>query len=158
MKTKEQYSELVKKLNVLLSSYQIAYFNIRASHWMIKGENFFELHKLFETAYNDATEKIDAIAERILTLGGSPLLTASEMLNKSTIKENAVNGAQEKCVIAMLDDLKSLSVIENEVVKMAQEHEDVVTADLVTKYLGEQQKVSWMLSQFLNKRSSITTA
>lgn len=156
MKTKEHYTALVKKLNELLSSYQVVYFNIRSSHWMIKGENFFELHKLFETAYNDATEKIDAIAERILTLGGKPLLTASEMLKTSHIKENPVNGSQEKCVNAMLDDLKNLSVIENDVVKMAQDKEDVVTADLVTKYLGEQQKTTWMLSQFLSKRSSIT--
>lgn len=156
MKTKEVYSDLVKQLNNLLASYQVAYFNIRASHWMIKGENFFELHKVFETGYNDATVKIDAIAERILTLGGQPLLNASDMLKLSVIKENGPNGDQEKCVVAMLNDLKGLSVIENEVVKLAQDHEDVVTADLITKYLGEQQKTAWMLSQFLNKRSTIT--
>ncbi len=60
---------IVNKLNDLLAAYQVAYFNTRASHWMIKGENFFELHKVFEIAYNDATVKIDDIAERILTLG-----------------------------------------------------------------------------------------
>lgn len=157
MKTKENnYAEFIKKMNILLSSYQVAYFNIRSSHWMIKGENFFELHKVFETAYNDATEKIDAIAERILTLGGKPLLTASEMLKESVIKENGVKGDQEKCVTAMLNDLRSLSVIENEIIKLAQDQDDVVTADLLTKYLGEQQKISWMLSQFLDKRSVIT--
>ncbi|MBL7930409.1 MAG: DNA starvation/stationary phase protection protein [Bacteroidia bacterium] len=156
MKTKEVYSDLIKQLNNLLASYQVAYFNIRASHWMIKGENFFELHKVFETAYNDATVKIDAIAERILTLGGQPLLNATDMLKLSVIKENGQNGDQEKCVVAMLNDLKGLAVIETEVVKLAQDHEDIVTADLITKYLGEQQKTAWMLSQFLNKRSTIT--
>lgn len=148
-------SNLVGKLNSLLASYQVAYFNIRSSHWMIKGENFFELHKVFETAYNDATEKIDAIAERILTLGGTPLLTATEMIKRSSINENGENGKQEKCVADMLHDLKELAVIENQIVKMADEQDDVVTADQMTKYLGEQQKISWMLSQFLNKKSSI---
>lgn len=156
MKTKENAnSDYIKKLNNLLASYQVTYFNIRSSHWMIKGENFFELHKVFETAYNDATEKIDEIAERILTLGGTPLLTPSEMLKKSSIKENGVNGNQEKCVESMLHDLKALTIIENEIVKMADEEDDVVTADQMTKYLGEQQKTSWMLSQFLNKKSTI---
>src|ERR1700741_1343769 len=152
---KTDSSKLVSKLNTLLASYQVAYFNIRSSHWMIKGENFFELHKVFETAYNDATVKIDAIAERILTLGGTPLMTLTEMQKASVIKEKSVGGDQTKCIIAMLDDLKELSVIENEVAKLADEDHDIVTCDIVTKYLGEQQKLSWMLSQFLEKRSSI---
>jgi starvation-inducible DNA-binding protein len=159
MKKKAQHkdnSDLVKKLNALLASYQVAYFNTRSSHWMIKGENFFELHKVFETAYNDATVKIDEIAERILTLGGKPFLTASDMLKTSSIKEYGVNGDQAKCVAGLLEDLKSLGVIENEIVKIAQDQQDVVTADMITKYLGEQQKTSWMLYQFLDRRSSIT--
>lgn len=156
MKTEENFnSDYVKKLNSLLASYQVAYFNIRSSHWMIKGENFFELHKVFETAYNDATEKIDEIAERILTLGGTPLLTATEMIKSSSVKENGENGKQEKCVEDMLRDLKELAIIENEIVKLAAKQDDVVTVDQMTKYLGEQQKTNWMLSQFLNKKSTI---
>src|SRR3954465_8481636 len=95
-------NDLVDKLNELLSAYQVVYFNTRASHWMIKGENFFELHKLFETAYNDATGKIDAIAERILTLGGKPFLTASEMIEASVIKEYQVSGDETGCVKGLL--------------------------------------------------------
>lgn len=153
---KKDYSELIDKLNILLATYQVVYFNIRSSHWMIKGENFFELHKVFETAYNDSAVKIDAIAERILTLGGKPLLTPSDMVGVSQVKENGLNGDQSKCVQAMLNDFKSLSVIENEIVQLANDAQDVVTADLITKYLGEQQKTGWMLSQFLDKRSTVT--
>jgi starvation-inducible DNA-binding protein len=148
-------NDLIKKLNDLLSAYQVAYFNTRASHWMIKGENFFELHKVFETAYNDATGKIDEIAERILTLGGVPHQTASAMIENSAIKECSVNGDEVECVKRMLDDLTALTLIEKEVVKLAEIEEDVVTADMVTSYLGEQQKTSWMLYQFLNKKSKI---
>ena len=156
MKTKENgNTKLLKKLNELLAAYQIAYFNIRSSHWMINGENFFELHKVVAVAYNDETEKIDAIAERILTLGGVPLLTASEMFKTSSIKEKAGSGNQEKCVTGMLHDLKELAVLENEIAKIADEQDDIVTTDQMTKYLGEQQKTSWMLSHGLNKRSSI---
>lgn len=152
------HSDLVTKMNHLLASYQVAYFNVRSCHWMVKGENFFELHKMFETAYNDATEKIDAIAERILTLGGKPFLTPSEMIEHSSIKENPVNGNDAKCVAALLEDLKTLAVLENEIVKMADDAGDIVTADLITGYLGQQQKLSWMLYQFLERKSSIATA
>ena len=147
--------KITQRLNDLLAAYQVAYFNTRASHWMIRGENFFELHKVFEVAYNDATEKIDEIAERILTLGGTPILFASEMLNGSVIKEKRVTGDQTECVQGMIEDLAALEVIENSIVAIADEASDVVTADLVTGYLGQQQKTSWMLYQFLKKKSHI---
>jgi starvation-inducible DNA-binding protein len=147
--------KITKRLNDLLAAYQVAYFNTRSSHWMIRGENFFELHKVFEIAYNDATEKIDEIAERILTLGGVPIMFASDMIKNSDIKEKKVSGDQTACVNGMIDDLATLEVIENDIVKMADEASDVVTADILTKYLGEQQKTSWMLYQFLKKKSHI---
>lgn len=153
---KENTSALVAQLNKLLSAYQVAYFNTRASHWMIKGENFFELHKVFEVAYNDATEKIDEIAERILTLGGTPHLSASEMIKNSEISEKQFNGDESACVKGLLDDLTKLTILEKEVIRLAEEIDDVVTADLATSYMGQQQKTSWMLYQFLNKRSKIS--
>jgi starvation-inducible DNA-binding protein len=156
MKPKAKDSGLVKKLNELLSAYQVAYFNARSSHWMIKGDSFFELHKVFENVYNDSSNKIDAIAERILTLGGTPMLHASDMIKRSSIKENGISGNQAKCVSSLMNDIRSLSVIETQIAKLAQEQDDIVTADLVTKYLGEQQKLNWMLAQFLQQRSSIT--
>ena len=147
--------KLINRLNDLLAAYQVAYFNTRASHWLIKGENFFELHKVFETAYNDATVKIDDIAERILTLGGVPMLFASGMIKSSKIAEKKITGDQTACVKGMIEDLSALEIIENDVVKMADSIDDYVTADMITKYLGQQQKTNWMLYQFLSKKSHI---
>jgi starvation-inducible DNA-binding protein len=151
----ERKSELTSGLNQLLAAYQVTYFNTRAAHWMIKGENFFELHKVFEVAYNDATEKIDEIAERILTLGGTPLQTATEMIGTSSIKEHNVSGDETGCVKGLLEDLTLLTVIEKDLVKLADSEGDIVTADMLTGYMREQQKSTWMLNQFLNKKSSI---
>jgi starvation-inducible DNA-binding protein len=64
-------SEKVKNLNLnlneLLSNFQVYYQSLRGLHWNIKGKSFFELHLKFEELYTDAQEKIDMIAERILT-------------------------------------------------------------------------------------------
>lgn len=154
-KDTKSIEKLTNRLNDLLAAYQVVYFNTRASHWLIKGENFFELHKVFETAYNDATVKIDDIAERILTLGGVPMLFASKMIKSSEIEEKKITGNQTACVKGMIDDLSALEVIENDIVKMADNIDDYVTADMITKYLGEQQKINWMLYQFLSKKSHI---
>ena len=51
--------KLIKRLNDLLSNYQLFYQNARGFHWNIRGENFFELHLKFEELYTDALLKID---------------------------------------------------------------------------------------------------
>ena len=62
-------SNIINKLNQLLSDYHIYYQNLRGFHWNIKGRDFFELHVKFEELYTDTAVKIDEVAERILTLG-----------------------------------------------------------------------------------------
>jgi starvation-inducible DNA-binding protein len=57
------------------------YQNLRGIHWNIKGRAFFDLHVKFEELYNDANMKVDEIAERILTLGETPLHTFDDYTN-----------------------------------------------------------------------------
>ena len=79
--------KLATKLNTLLANYQLFYINTRGFHWNIKGDNFFELHLKFEEIYNNLQLKIDEIAERILTLGYTPLHSYSAYLKNAGIKE-----------------------------------------------------------------------
>ena len=65
-------SNVVASLKQLLADYQVFYTNLRGFHWNIKGHGFFVLHGKFEDMYNNAAEKVDELAERILMLGGEP--------------------------------------------------------------------------------------
>ena len=93
--------ELAEKLNVLLANYQLFYINARGFHWNITGDKFFELHLKFEELYTDALLKVDEIAERILTLGHTPLHSFTDYVVQSGIKEatNITKGkpAEKKC-------------------------------------------------------------
>jgi starvation-inducible DNA-binding protein len=66
----KETEEIVSELNLLLSNYQVYYQNLRGIHWNIRGKRF-DLHVKFEELYNDSQLKIDMIAERVLTLGGT---------------------------------------------------------------------------------------
>ena len=79
---KEKSIELVKELNVLLANFQVYYQNVRGLHWNIKGKSFFELHVKFEELYTDSQLKVDLIAERILTLQGTPLHTFDDYIKR----------------------------------------------------------------------------
>ena len=81
----DKSKSLAEDLNVLLANFQVYYQNLRGIHWNIKGKRFFDLHVKFEELYNDANLKVDEIAERILTLGQTPLHTFEDYSTKAKV-------------------------------------------------------------------------
>ena len=98
--------ELAAKLNELLATYQVFYTNVRGYHWNIKDVNFFELHAKFEEIYTDLVEKVDEVAERILTLGYTPNNAFSQYLSHSRIKEDIAVSTAVACLRGTLEGLK----------------------------------------------------
>lgn len=145
----EQSAELAGKLNQLLANYQLFYINSRGFHWNITGEKFFELHLKFEEIYTDVLLKIDEIAERILTLGHTPLHSFSAYLAESQIKpqENVSNGKEAMGYV--LSGFKELITLEREILLLANEANDEGTNALMSDYIRQQEKLVWMYSAFL---------
>jgi len=148
---KQISSDLSDKLNQLLANYQIFYMNARGFHWNIKGEKFFELHAKFEELYNDSLVKIDEIAERILTLGFTPLHNYADYSELSKIKaaKNITSGRE--AVQAILNGYEVLLPLERELLEMSGDSNDEGTNALMSDYIREQEKLIWMYSAFLNK-------
>jgi starvation-inducible DNA-binding protein len=71
----EKILPVVTELNVLLAEYHVYYQKLRNFHWNVLGKNFFDLHNTFEKMYNETKTKIDEIAERIVTLKYTQLVT-----------------------------------------------------------------------------------
>lgn len=92
----KEVSSVVASLQQLLADFQVYYTNLRGFHWNIKGHGFFVLHSKFEDLYNDAAEKVDELAERVLMLGGTPANKFSEYLKVAKVKEvDGVSNADE---------------------------------------------------------------
>lgn len=143
--------ELVDKLNILLSDYQIFYQNLRSYHWNIKGENFFELHAKFEQFYNDAQQKIDEIAERVLTLGGKPFHTFSHYIQYSDIKEREEVEDGKTAIAFIVDSIQKLLSHERKILELASVAKDEGSLSLMSDYISEQEKTLWMLNAYLGR-------
>lgn len=143
-------SDLADKLNELLANYQIFYMNARGFHWNIKGEKFFELHLKFEELYNDSLIKIDEIAERILTLGFTPLHTFGDYLERSKIKVSKNISSGTEAIQKILKGYEVLLPLERELLEMSGESNDEGTNALMSDYIREQEKLIWMYSAYLN--------
>ena len=138
-------------LHQLLADLQVHYTNMRGMHWNIKGHSFFVLHEKFESMYDDTAEKIDEIAERILMLGGVPENKFSEYLKVANVKEVSDISCGSEAVDHILGTYGYLIGEERKVIELANEAGDDVTADLMTSYLKEQEKMVWMLVAFSTK-------
>lgn len=149
---KEQSKQLVDELNTLLANYQMFYQNLRGFHWNIQGPSFFELHVKFEELYNDAVMKVDEIAERVLTLGGTPLHTFSDYLKHSTIKEAANVNDSTGTVSTTLANFKTLLELERKILELAGEADDEGTNSQMSDYITQQEKTVWMLTAYLGKK------
>ncbi|TRX66176.1 Dps family protein [Carboxylicivirga sp. M1479] len=148
---KQESEQLINELNSLLANYQLFYQNLRGFHWNVKGEKFFELHLKFEELYNDAVVKVDEIAERILTLGGTPTHTFTDYINSASIQtaKNVSNG--NECMEVTLENMAILIQSEKAMLPLAQEAEDEGTITLLTDYISQQEKTMWMLHSWLSK-------
>lgn len=144
-------ANVISALNQLLADSQVHYTNLRGFHWDIKGHGFFVLHGKFEDMYNDAAEKVDEIAERLLMLGGTPENKFSEYLKVAKVKEVSGISCGSEAVDHILDTYKYLIGAERKLIDLANEAHDDTTADLMTGYLKEQEKMVWMLVAFSTK-------
>ena len=146
---KADMSEVIAQLNNLLSTYHVFYLNVRGYHWIVKGEHFFTLHPKFEELYTSLQLQIDEIAERILTLGGTPLHAYSDFTQHTGISEDKNVKDGTACVKGVVTGLQTLIAEQRQVSALAAESDDQGTADLVDAYVQEQEKLVWMYNAFL---------
>ena len=144
-----QSQALAAELHKLLASYQILYMNVRGFHWNIRGNQFFALHLKFEEIYNDLLLKVDALAERILTLDSVPLHSFSDYIKVSAIPEQKGLHDGRACVESLLGSFRELLVAQRRILAQAADAGDEGTASILSDYVQQQEKLVWMLRAYL---------
>ncbi|WP_026998521.1 Dps family protein [Eisenibacter elegans] len=145
----EKASKLAEGLNQLLANMQIYYQNLRGLHWNIKGEHFFQLHTKFEELYTDTQLKIDETAERILTLSARPVHTFEAYLSLNRLRIGKDISEAREAVDLVVENLSALLELERSLLEEAQALSDEGTTAMLSDYIREQEKVSWMLASWL---------
>jgi starvation-inducible DNA-binding protein len=145
----EKSDALSKELNNLLANFQQYYQNLRGIHWNIKGKRFFELHPKFEELYDDANIKVDAIAERVLTLGGVPLHTFMDYTAHAKVPVGKNVTRDEDAIRLIVDSLGVLLVIERRILDASDDAKDEGTNAMMSDFITEQEKTVWMMKAWL---------
>lgn len=147
----QKAKDLAKDLNQLLANFQIYYQNLRGIHWNIKGKNFFDLHVKFEELYTDANMKVDMVAERILTLGVTPLHVYEDYIKAAKVPVGKNVSKDDNAVRLIVDSLTELLKIERKILNKSADVNDEGTNSMMSDFITEQEKTVWMMKAWLNE-------
>lgn len=137
--------EIAEGLSRLLADTYTLYVRTQGYHWNVTGPMFWTLHLLFEEEYIELRDAVDLIAERIRALGHQAPGSFREFASLSSIiEEEAVPQALDM-VRRLAQDHEAVIRTAREVVAMAEEGDDLATADLAIKRVEIHEKAAWML-------------
>src|SRR5690349_2484359 len=133
---------------VLADTYSL-YLKTHNFHWNVEGPMFNTLHLMFMEQYTELWNALDAVAERIRSLGYPAPGTYGEFARLTSIEET--EGVPEAL------DMVRLLVAGHEAVARtarasfpaAEKGGDESTADLLTQRLQVHEKTAWMLRSLL---------
>lgn len=145
--------KVVNGLNRLLSNYQIFGHKLQNFHWNVEGNNFYELHGVFEDMYNMSRLRADELAERVKILGHSPLITVKSYMEVADIRETGSDLNAHEMMLEMLHDLSAICTRIRKVIPKAQEARDYGTEDLLAGLLRDMEKKHWMVKSWLSDKA-----
>lgn len=143
--------DVVKVLNEQVANWTVAFTKLHNFHWYVKGPNFFSLHTKFEELYDEASQYIDDLAERILAAGGNPVATLKESLELSIIEEAGKGYKAEEMVEELSKDFENISEQLEQAIEVASNADDDVTEDMFIGMQTNIDKHNWMLKSYLGR-------
>ncbi len=140
---------ITDNLKVILADSYALYLKTQNYHWNVTGPEFKTLHLLFEDQYNELSDAIDEIAERIRALD-SQVGKFSEFIKLSSISEATANIKSSKMLEDLVRDQDIIISTLTNGLKIAQQSSDEASADIIIQRIKSHQKNKWMLVSSLD--------
>ncbi|MBC1221202.1 DNA starvation/stationary phase protection protein [Nostoc sp. UCD121] len=144
-------SESCVLVNQILADTNILYHLYKKHHWLMRGHTFYQLHLLLDKHASEQIELIDALGERVQTLGGVAIADPRHVAEVTKIKRPP-NGVEE--VPVMLSRLLEAHELIIEELRVAIDktaaNQDSGTNDLlVSQVLRTNETQVWFLAEHL---------
>lgn len=141
--------KLTEVLNTQIANWSLLFTKLHNYHWYVKGAQFFTLHLKFEELYTEAALHVDNLAERLLALGGSPVATLHEIIEKTTLKDAEGNENANEMVRTLVADFGIIVGELKEGMSIADREGDETTGDMLLAIHSSLEKHVWMLKSYL---------
>jgi len=143
--TADQRAAMADAVGRLLADTYALYFKTHAYHWNVTGPRFHDLHAMFEEQYTEMWQATDEIAERVRALGELAPISYDALASKASIRFDEDTPDADAMVKNLVSGHEQVVRTAREVLKLAGDHGDEATADLVAPRLSAHEKTAWML-------------
>lgn len=138
-----------EKLNQILADTITLRDMYKKHHWQVAGPTFYQLHLLFDKHYGEQAELVDALAERVQTLGGVAIAMAHDVAETTRVSRPPRGREDATVQLFRLIEAHELIIGETrEAAEAASENGDDGTNDLlISQVLRTNEFQVWFLSE-----------
>jgi len=140
---------IAEGLSRLLADSYTLYLKTHYYHWNVTGPMFNSLHLMFETQYNELALAVDAIAERIRSLGAKAPGTYQAFARLTVIPEDSEAPKAEQMIANLVAGQEAVVRTARSLFELVDGAQDEATADLLTQRIQLHEKTAWMLRSLL---------
>lgn len=127
--------------------------NAKQAHWNVRGQDFLDLHELFDRVHKVASDGTDKLAERIGQLGGIAEGTSRVVANSSSLPEYPLHALEEmEHLEALSSSLAMFGEILREGIERTDDLGDAVSSDIFTQLARKTDKVLWFVENHIYGR------
>ena len=139
-------NKIVQTLKQIQADSAVFYIKLHNYHWNVKGADFHPVHSALENMYDEITEQMDEVAERVIQIGEKPFVTLKDMLAASKIKEDKGTSFGSKTILkSILPDYEYFLKSFRELSDLADDANDKATVGLADEKIAALEKAIWML-------------
>lgn len=142
---------LPQQLKCVLASFFMMYTKTKGFHWNVEGNDFPQLHELFDDIASDVYDSIDPVAEYIRGLDQYAITSLEKMKQLSLIADNQPQAVQSarSMVEELTNDNERMMSILKDVIECATRDREHAIANFLSDRLGQHQKWRWQLKATL---------
>ena len=141
--------ESVDNLNQILADTMTLRDLYKKHHWQVSGPTFYQLHLLFDKHFDEQSELVDQIAERIMMLGGVSVAMAADVAEATQIPRPPKGREEVPVQISRLLEAHEILLVEaRKMARNAAEEGDDGTNDLlVSNVIRTNESQVWFVAE-----------
>ena len=143
--------EIAATLNKVLSDTRILHDLYKKSHWLMRGPTFYQLHLLMDKHAGEQAALVDAVAERVQTLGAVAVGDPRHVAELTSVPRPPDGAEEVPAMLSRLLEAHELIITEvREAAHRADELGDDGSSDLlVSEVLRTNELQAWFVAEHL---------
>lgn len=138
-----------KLLQLRLHSFNDLQLTLKHAHWNVVGRDFIGVHEMLDPQIDAVREMVDEVAERMATLGVSPVGTPGALVKERTWDDYSVGRASTVEHLAALDLVYTGVISETREVQEKIGEIDAMSEDMLVGQLRQLELFQWFIRAHL---------